>query len=153
MASVNEPKRVRTMTIRPDAPSGDTVIASPPSTGTAARAPAAKQSGPLTIAPQSDPSPRTKVAARTPSAAASGAYVVQVSAQKTEEEAQSSYRALQAKYPGVLSGRDASIRRADLGDKGVYYRAQVGPFANAEAANTFCGNLKAAGGQCIVQKN
>jgi hypothetical protein len=152
-ASVNEPKRVRTMTIRPDAPGGETIAAPPPTTGSAARAPAAKQSAPLTIAPQSDPSPRTKVATRTPVAQASGAYVVQVSAQKTEEEAQSSYRALQAKYPGVLSGRDASIRRADLGDKGVYYRAQVGPFANAEAANTFCGNLKAAGGQCIVQKN
>ena len=85
--------------------------------------------------------------------AVDGAYVVQVSAQKTEGEAQSSYRSLQQKYPTVLAGREASIRRADLGDKGVYYRAQIGPFTNAASANQFCDSLKSAGGQCIVQKN
>jgi len=109
----------------------------------------------MAIAPQSDPSSRTKVAARTPPAqAAGGAYVVQVSAQRSEAEAQSSYQALQAKYPGVLGSRSANIRRVDLGDKGgVYYRAQVGTFASSEQATTFCNSLKDAGGQCIVQKN
>ena len=98
---------------------------------------------------------RTKTAARTPPAqAAGGAYVVQVSAQKSEAEAQSSYRSLQQKYPTVLGGREANIRRVDLGDKGgIFYRAQVGSFATSEQANTFCGNLKDAGGQCIVQRN
>jgi cell division septation protein DedD len=161
--SVNEPKRVRTMTIRPDAAGTDTapattqsVPASARTTAPAAAAPSAKQtpSGPMAIAPPSEPSSRTKLAARTPpEQAAGGAYVVQVSAQKTEDEAQSSYRALQQKYPGVLGSRNASIRRADLGDKGVYYRAQVGPFASSEQASTFCNSLKEAGGQCIVQKN
>ena len=109
----------------------------------------------MAIAPQSEqPSSRTKVATRTPPAvAAGGAYVVQVSAQKTEAEALSSYQSMQSKYPGVLGGRNANIRRADLGDKGVYYRAQIGPFATSEQANTFCTSLKDAGGQCIVQKN
>jgi hypothetical protein len=55
--------------------------------------------------------------------ASSGAYAVQVSAQKTKAEAQSSYRALQGKYPAVLGGRDASIRRIDLGEGGIFYRA------------------------------
>ena len=45
------------------------------------------------------------------------------------------------------------IKRADLGDKGVYYRAMVGPFASSEEAAQVCGNLKTAGGQCVVQKN
>jgi len=151
----NEPKRVRTQVIRPDAASVDP-IAQPPSTS-AARAPAAaKQSGsaPMAIAPQSDPGPRTKVATRTPSAPAAGSYVVQVSAQKSESEAQSSYRALQQKYPAVLGGREANIRRVDLGEKGgIFYRAQVGSFATSEQATTFCNNLKDAGGQCIVQRN
>jgi cell division septation protein DedD len=53
----------------------------------------------------------------------------------------------------VLGSRQANIRRADLGDKGVYYRAQIGPFATSDQANAFCGDLKAAGGQCIVQHN
>jgi len=53
----------------------------------------------------------------------------------------------------VLGNRQALVRRADLGSKGVYYRAQVGPFESADEANQFCGDLKSAGGQCIVQRN
>ena len=34
---------------------------------------------------------------------------------------------LQAKYPNQLGGRQAIIRRADLGAAGTYYRALVGP--------------------------
>jgi hypothetical protein len=164
-ANANEPKRVKTMTIRPDGAdaTGTAPIQAPPPSmaapaSTRSAVPAAKQpasSGPMAIAPQSEqPSSRTKVATRTPPAvAAGGAYVVQVSAQKTEAEALSSYQSMQSKYPGVLGGRNANIRRADLGDKGVYYRAQIGPFATSEQANTFCTSLKDAGGQCIVQKN
>ena len=160
--SANEPKRVKTLTIRQEAVGSDTggitAPAAAPSQNTRSPAPAAtKQSGPapLAIAPPSDQSARTKVAVRTPpSVAAGGAYAVQVSAQKSEAEAQSSYQSLQAKYPSVLGGKQASIRRVDLGDKGgVFYRAQVGTFATADQANAFCGDLKAAGGQCIVQKN
>jgi hypothetical protein len=158
-ANANEPKRVRTMTIRPDgsdATASAPTQAPPPSASAPTRSIA--PSGPMAIAPQpqpqSDPSSRTKVAARTPPAvAAGGAYVVQVSAQKTEAEALSSYQSMQTKYPNVLGNRNANIRRADLGDKGVYFRAQIGPFATSEQANTFCTSLKDAGGQCIVQKN
>ena len=170
--STNEPRRVRTQVIRPtDLATADPApqqqqppaaaptrsVVPPAAPAPAAPAPSAKQpSGPMAIAPQSEApsSSRTKVAARTPPAqAAGGGYWVQVSAQKTEEEAGASYQALQQKYPNVLGGREAAIRRADLGDKGIYYRAQVGPFASSEAATSFCSNLKNAGGQCIVQKN
>jgi hypothetical protein len=156
--SASEPKKVKTVTIRQDYSGADSAaMASAPAAAPPAqtRAPATKQpvAAPIAIAPQSDSS-RTKMASRTPPAqAAGGAYVVQVSAQKTEDEARASYQTLQQKYPSVLSGREANIRRADLGDKGVYFRAQIGPFATADQANSFCGDLKAAGGQCIVQKN
>jgi len=91
--------------------------------------------------------------ASTPNAAVTGGYVVQVSSQRNESEAQASFRALQAKYPDQLGGRSVLIRRADFGDRGVYYRAFVGPFASAEEAGQFCAGLKAAGGQCIIQRN
>jgi hypothetical protein len=78
---------------------------------------------------------------------------VQVSSQHSEAEVQDSFRALQAKYPDVLGGKQPMIRRADLGAKGVYYRALVGPFASAEEAASMCSSLKAAGGSCLVQKN
>ena len=45
----------------------------------------------------------------------------------------------------------ASDQRADLGSKGVYYRAMVGPFGSREEAVQLCSSLKQAGGDCVVQ--
>ena len=159
-SSVNEPKRVKTIQIRPDNVADTGTISAPPPAALA-KAPGTKQSGasPMAIAPQSEPTPppaRSKMATRMPvvPSPASGAYVVQVSAQRTEAEAQSSYQALQSKFPAVLGSRSANFRRVDLGDKGgVFYRAQVGSFQTSEQATAFCNSLKDAGGQCIVQKN
>ena len=41
--------------------------------------------------------------------------------------------------------------RADLGEKGIYYRVRVGPFNDGDAAR-LCGDLKAAGGDCILAR-
>jgi cell division septation protein DedD len=98
---------------------------------------------PVQIAPQATPSGNTE----------SGGYLVQVSSQRNEADAQASYRALQGKFPSVLGSRSPVIKRADLGDKGVYYRAMVGPFGSPDEASRFCGSLKTAGGQCVVQRN
>ena len=87
-----------------------------------------------------------------PSVLGSG-YAVQVTSERSESAAQAAFRALQAKYPNQLSGRQPTIRRADLGAAGTYYRALVGPFASAEKAARLCSGLKAAGGNCIIQKN
>jgi hypothetical protein len=86
-------------------------------------------------------------------AAAGGGYAVQVSSQRSEVDAQTEFRVLQAKFPNQLGGHRPMVRRADLGDKGVYYRALVGPFASMEQAAQMCSSLKAAGGNCIVQKD
>jgi cell division septation protein DedD len=82
-----------------------------------------------------------------------GGYAVQITSQRSESEAQAAFRALRAKYPSQLNGREPIIRRADLGEKGTYYRALVGPFASAEEAAGLCSGLKAAGASCIVQRN
>jgi hypothetical protein len=111
---------------------------------------------PMSLAPQAgDPAP-TRLAATNPAQSApvaSGGYLVQVSSQKNEADAQASFRALQGKFPNVLGSKSPVIRRADLGEKGVYYRAMVGPFGSSDEASQFCGSLKSAGGQCVVQRN
>jgi hypothetical protein len=143
-----EPKKVKTVAIRPDQPTGP-MPAGPIGRGAAAPAP-------ITPAPtrSTGTQPMQPVPVRTATASAeAGSYVVQVASQRSEAEAQASFKALQSKYPAVLGSRQAVIRRADLGDKGVYYRAQIGPFPTQEDAADMCGSLKAAGGQCIVQKN
>ena len=118
----------------------------------AANANASTANAPLSLSPQAgQPAPaadaRTRVAPPTPSGRKSApqrrrGYLVQVSSQKNEADAQASYRALQGKYPSVLGSRSPVIKRADLGDKGVYYRAMVGPFGSPEEALQFCGSLE-----------
>lgn len=97
--------------------------------------------------------PSAPVVSAPVAAPSAGGYAVQVTSQRSEAEAQSAFKSLQAKFPNQLGNRQPIIHRADLGDKGTYYRAMVGPFASSAAAAAMCSNLKAAGGSCIVQKN
>jgi hypothetical protein len=171
----NEPRKVKTLAVKGDAdnggvPAGVAQAKPAPAARTAAPAPApaaaprnpssanASANGPLALTPQGgaapDPAPTRVAATGQAQAAPSGVgYLVQVSSQKNEADALASYRALQGKYPSVLGTRSASIRRADLGDKGVVYRSMVGPFGSQEEAAQLCGNLKTAGGQCVILRN
>ena len=97
--------------------------------------------------------PQIAPSASATSGGAGGGYLVQVSSQRNEADAQASYKALQGKFPSVLGSHSPVIKRADLGEKGVYYRAMVGPFGSPDEASQFCGNLKSAGGQCVIQRN
>jgi sporulation related protein len=133
----------------------------------AARAapPPAASNAPLSLNPNAAPArahaPPARTAAVAPAAApapaapsgGTGSFAVQISSQRSEAEAQAAFRDLQGKFPGQLGGKQPLIRQVDLGDKGVYYRAMVGPFANGSDAVALCSSLKAAGGQCIIQKN
>ena len=86
-------------------------------------------------------------------ASSGGAYAVQLTSESSAAEAHASFRALRAKFPNQLGGREPIVRRTDLGAKGIYYRAMVGPFASMEKAAGMCRTLKAAGGNCLVQRN
>jgi sporulation related protein len=172
------PKKIRTVTIHADQATADGPASSSAASAAAPRSatPSQSSNGPLSIVPSSNDapapaarpraaapqpvplskSPANETASAAPAAPAtttSGGYAVQVSSQRSEEEAQSSFRDLQAKYPDVLGGRAPIIRRADLGAKGIFFRAMVGPFGSADQAAELCSNLKAAGGSCLVQKN
>jgi hypothetical protein len=170
-----EPKKVRTVPIRPEGgdpmarPVGSVATQTTPSpaTATTRQPPAAKPvpapsrngGAPLALEPQAATGETASSYQATPRlasvspAASAGGYVVQISSQRSEADAQASFRSLQSKFPKELGDREAIVRRADLGPKGVYYRAMVGPFGSAGDADQFCSGLKAAGGQCIVQKN
>ena len=82
-----------------------------------------------------------------------GTYAVQVTSERSAAEADTSFRALRAKFPNQLGGHEPIVRRTDLGAKGIYYRAMVGPFASMEKAAGMCSTLKAAGCNCLVQRN
>ena len=173
----NEPRQIKTLAVRSDPaenggiPTGAAAPAKPDPTAPSASAPtalaqrnpsaaSASANAPVTLSPQSapasDPAPPIRLAATNAVRTARSAgrdYLVQVSSQKNEADVQASYRALQNKFPAALGSRPPVIKRADLGAKGVYYRTMVGPFGSTEEAAQFCGNLKSAGGQCVIQKN
>jgi hypothetical protein len=174
----NEPRKIKTFSVRGDqsdsnaaAPVGVAPPAAPAPTKPAAAQKsrtAASGGGPISLAPdapqaQAAPAaPAARVATTTnpppaapaaPSAASPGGnYLVQLSSQQSEAEAQSAYRALQSKYPTQLGSRSPVIKRVELPDK-VVYRALVGGFASRDEATQFCVDYKAAGGQCLVPRN
>jgi cell division protein FtsN len=45
-----------------------------------------------------------------------------------------------------------NVQKADLGDKGTWYRLRMGGFSDKAAAASFCEKLKADGGSCLVAK-
>ncbi|MFA6265519.1 MAG: SPOR domain-containing protein [Pseudolabrys sp.] len=193
---VGDPKKIRTIAIRPDQPDGTPVAAEPsapaqapvrvvnttpvveppprpaiaePSRSAPARNPAsqaaaptprqaaAPSNAPLSLNPNAAPARAERVASApvqaAPAAASSGGgYAVQVSAQRSEADAQAAFQTLRGKYPSQLGSRQPFIKRVDLGAKGVYYRAMVAVGSSGEASE-LCSSLKAAGGQCIVQRN
>jgi hypothetical protein len=77
---------------------------------------------------------------------------VQVTSQRTQDQAQAAYTALQRKFPSVLGSQAPLIEAATLDSRGTFYRVSI-PANSREAAVSFCENLKAAGGDCFVRRN
>ncbi|MDI4662842.1 SPOR domain-containing protein [Xanthobacter autotrophicus] len=151
--NLTEPKKVRTVAVRADGSFAQNVPTSSVSAYAATQNPipaGLPDPNPVTTVPASAPA---QTAATTPSPSSAGAYVVQVASQRSEADAMGSWRALQTKYPNLLGNYRATVKKADLGDKGIYYRAQVGPFATRDQANELCQSLRAQGGDCVVNKN
>ncbi len=114
---------------------------------------------PAAGSPENTP-PSTKLAApktaSSPSPVAKttkgGAYRIQLLATRTEDEAQAEITKLRAKHGAVLGAVALSIQRADLGEKGVFYRVQGGPF-DVEGAKAACVALRQKNSGCIVVRS
>lgn len=76
-------------------------------------------------------------------AASGGKQLVQLGAYKDEAAAKADFKKLQKKH-AALAGKSANIVRADLGDKGIYYRLRVA----TDDAKKLCASL--AGQACLV---
>jgi hypothetical protein len=99
------------------------------------------------------PSPGAPMQGAAAEVSSGGAYAVQLASESSAAEAHASFQVLRSKFPNQLGGREPIVRRTDLGAKGVYYRLMVGPFASMEKAAGMCSTLKAAGCNCLVQRN
>ena len=103
---------------------------------------------PVVAAPKPVP-----VKAETPPAAVKGAFVLQIGAYKSQADADAAWKAYKAKHGALLASYGSDVQKADLGDKGTWYRLRVAGFSDRDVASALCDRLKAdGGGGCIVGK-
>jgi hypothetical protein len=148
--SATQPRKVRTVAVRPEAPPA----IEPPAPGARATATA------MAVAPQPVATPATRPTPKvqpTPAANASappapgGGFAVQFGAAGSEAEARALIKTIGDKYGAMLSGRKLSFKPATVGDKKVF-RVRIAGLAK-DAAETLCGRVKAGGGACFVAGN
>lgn len=94
-------------------------------------------------APASSPPPAPAVKAAT------GGYKVQLASLRSEDGAREAWQALKKAHTDLLGDLDLTVARADLGDKGVWYRAQASGLADGAAAAKLCAELKARKVSCL----
>jgi len=81
-----------------------------------------------------------------------GAYAVQISSVRSIEQAEITYGTLQQRFPVLLASREPMVQRADLGERGIFFRLAITGFATRPAAEDFCDALKEGGQDCFVRK-
>jgi hypothetical protein len=158
-------RKVKTMVVRPDG----SIVSKPVQTGMQAVSDAmAGAAG--TVAPPVLTSPATNegnVIPRTKTSLqpvptkkqvllappVSSQFVVQVAARRTHTDALEAFADLQLKYGHLLGGYAPFIQRADLGDRGVFYRLRVGAMDDHATAAKLCSDLKTSGlADCLVRR-
>lgn len=77
---------------------------------------------------------------------------VQLGAYKSQVEAESNWTKIAREFADEVKDKQHYVLRADLGDKGIFYRLQLAPFDNSEAADQFCIDFVSAGQGCIATK-
>lgn len=101
-------------------------------------------------APVEDAAPTEDAPPTAATPATGGGYVVQLAAFRDEAAARDAFGKLQTKYPDLLGSLGVDIQRADLGDKGIYYRLRAG-YLEKGAADALCRQLEAKGQGCLVR--
>jgi hypothetical protein len=145
------------LTVTPDPPLAQnrtqTAVQAPP-----VKAPAVKPPPANTVVASNDPNRPIDLTqgaggggAVAETTSASSGMLVQVSSQKTEEAARATYKDLQRRYANILGPYDVNIQRADVPDRGTFFRVRVGPFSAADAQR-LCDDLKSAGGDCVLAR-
>ncbi|HWA00909.1 MAG TPA: SPOR domain-containing protein [Caulobacterales bacterium] len=86
----------------------------------------------------------------TPSFAANGPYVAQIAALQSEAGVEPAWARLSSRAPQLFAGAHLDVERADLGQRGVYFRVRAGYFADRENARRFCDRITQMGQDCIV---
>jgi hypothetical protein len=88
-------------------------------------------------------------AAKPAAAQQTGGARVQLASVRSEEAARQEWDRIRRANPDLLGSASANFVRADLGEKGVFYRLQTAPISDAERV---CGELKRRNIGCIIAR-
>ncbi len=83
-------------------------------------------------------------------ALAAGDYFVQLASVKSDQSARKEWLRLQKAHAGLFGDLALDVQRADLGDRGIFYRIRTGPFPNRATAQDMCAQIKATELDCLV---
>jgi hypothetical protein len=133
---------------RPSVPSPPRALL-PPDPNVAQAVPGAPAA--TATAPVSTPVPSVAAARPPPAPAVAPAGIrVQVGAMRSEDLARREWDRLK-RLNGDLLGNLAEVTvRADLGDRGVFYRVEAGPLSDAKEAQRICGELRRRNFGCTI---
>jgi cell division septation protein DedD len=121
--------------------------ASPPAPSPAS-IPQAQQSAAV---PPAKPPPAQAAPPKTAATGAAGTRL-QLGSVRSEDAARQEWERIKRKNADLLGALSATPIRADLGDKGIYYRILAGPVADQAAAERICSELKQRSVGCIVAR-
>ncbi len=110
-------------------------------------APATPAAKPVALA-----APKPVAPAAAPASSGGGSFRVQIAATRDEPTAKSEFERLKKAHEDLLGGMTATVVKADLGDKGIFYRVQAGPVADKDKAEKLCSELKKFAIACILVK-
>jgi hypothetical protein len=79
-------------------------------------------------------------------------YRLQLGSVRTPERARREWERLESQNGDVLNKLAYVAARVDLGDRGIFYRIQAGPVADAATADRACKELKRRGVGCLLIK-
>lgn len=81
-----------------------------------------------------------------------GQYLIQLFSVRSEKDAKRGWAKTQSKHKTLLSNEVLNLEKADLGERGTYYRVRFGAYDTSSAASSVCSALKKAKQDCLVKK-
>jgi outer membrane biosynthesis protein TonB len=113
--------------------------------------PASTRTQQAAAAPPGKTPPAQAAPPKTATAGVAGTRL-QLGSVRSEDAARQEWERVKHKNADLLGTLSATPIRADLGDKGIYYRILTGPVADQAAAERICSELKQRSVGCIVAR-
>ena len=116
-------------------------------------APVATTAKPVTIKAKEAAKAEPAVSPRTAESTATGNKKVQLGEFRSEKEANDAWAKIRNANSAIVSGKKQTVQRADLGEKGVFYRLQLAGFSSEADAKSLCDKLAAKKQGCFLVKS